>query len=86
MRVRGAAEDTEDLDDLVALIVWRLVELRVREQRVQDAEVCVAERDELVGEVEQVADYYIEEDAQVVGVEVFVGGGCGEEEVEEFED
>lgn len=37
-------------------------------------------------EVEQIADHDIDEDAEVVGVEVFVGAGGGEEEVEEFKD
>ena len=38
------------------------------------------------GQVEEVAEDDVEEDVQVVGVEVFVGGWGGEEEVEEFED
>lgn len=38
------------------------------------------------GQIEEVADHDVDEDAQVVGVEVFVGRGGGEEEVEELED
>ena len=38
------------------------------------------------GEVEEVADNDVDEDAEVVGVEVFIGCGGGEEEVEELED
>ena len=38
------------------------------------------------GQVEEVADHDVDEDAQVVGVEVFVGRRGGEEEVEELED
>lgn len=37
-----------------------------------------------VGEVEEVADYDVDEDAEVVAVKVFVGCGGGEEEVEEL--
>lgn len=38
------------------------------------------------GQVEQVADNDVDENAQVVGVEIFESGRSGEEEVEEFED
>lgn len=38
------------------------------------------------GQVEQVTDNDVDENTQIVGVEVFVSWGVGEEEVEEFED
>ena len=60
--------------------------MRVREQRVENAEVGVAEGDGGRGQVEKVAQDDVEEDVEIVGIEVFVGGRGGEEEVEEFED
>ena len=56
------------------------------EERVEDAQVGVAEGGGGEGQVEEVADHDVDEDAEVVGVEVFVGCGCGEDEVEELED
>lgn len=38
------------------------------------------------GKVEKVANHDVHEDPQIVGVEVFVGGGSGEKEVEELQD
>jgi len=63
-----------------------VLQLGVCEEGVQHAEVGVAQRGGGEGQVEQVADDDVEEDAQVVGVEVFVGGGRGEEEVQQLED
>ena len=56
------------------------------EERVEDAEVGVAESGGGEGQVEEVADHDVDEDAEVIGVEVFVGCRGGEEEVEELED
>ena len=56
------------------------------EEGVQYAEIGVAEGSGGEGQIEEVADHDVDEDAQVVGVEVFVGRGGGEEEVEELED
>ncbi|EHL02482.1 hypothetical protein M7I_1563 [Glarea lozoyensis 74030] len=75
-----------DFVDFVAFVVGWLAELGVCEERVHYSQVGVAEGDEFVGEVEEVADYYVEEDAEVIGVEVFVGDAGGEEEVEQLED
>jgi len=86
VRICGAAEDAKNFEDLVVFVVRWLVELCVRQQGVHDAEVGMAERDQLVGEVEEVADYDVQEDSQVVGVKVFVCCSCGEEEVEELKD
>ena len=63
-----------------------LLELGVCDERVEDAEVGVAEGGGGEGQVEEVADHDVDEDAEVVGVEVLVGWGGGEEEVEELED
>ena len=86
MRICGAAEDAENFEDLVVFVVRWLVELCVCQQGVHDAEVGMAERDQLVGQVEEVTDYDVQENSQVVGVEVFVCCSCGEEEVEELKD
>ena len=56
------------------------------EERVQHAQAGVAQGGGGEGQVEQVADHDVDENAQVVGVEVLVGGRGGEEEVEELED
>lgn len=61
-----------------------VLQLGVREQGVQHAEVGVAQGGGGGGQVEEVAGDDVEEDAEVVGVEVFVRGRVGEEEVEEF--
>lgn len=58
----------------------------MREERIQDAQISVAEGGGGEGQVEQVADHDVDEHAQVVGVEVLVRGRGGEEEVEELED
>ena len=42
VEIIGAGEQSEDLSDLIALIMRRLVELSVSEQRVEDAKVGVA--------------------------------------------
>jgi hypothetical protein len=36
------------------------------------------------GEIEEVADENVDEDTEVIGIEVFVGGGGGEKEVQEL--
>jgi len=81
-----ARHHAQQAQQLVALVVRRVLQLGVCEQGGQDAEVGVAQGGGGEGQVEQVADDDVEQDAQVVGVEVFVGGGRGEEEVEELED
>ena len=81
----AADHHVEEAGQFVTLVGVGL-ELGVGEERVEDTEVSVAEGGGGYGEVEEVADHDIDEDAEVVGVEVFVGGGCGEEEVEDFED
>ena len=37
-----------------------------------------------LGEVEKIANHNIDKDAEVVGVEVLMSGGSGEEEIESF--
>lgn len=63
-----------------------VLQLGVREEGGEHAEIGVAQCGGGEGQVEQVADDDVEEDAQIVGVEVFVGRGCGEEEVQQLED
>ena len=85
-RAPAARHHVQELEEFVALVVvLGVFELGVCEQGVEDAQVGVAQGGGGEGEVEQVADHDVDEDAQVVGVEVFVGGLGGEEEVEEFE-
>lgn len=45
---------------------------------VENAQVGVTQGSRLVGEVEEVADHDIHKDAEVVGVEIFIGCGGGE--------
>lgn len=54
------------------------------EQGVEDAKVGVPEWGGGKGEVEKIADHDVDEDAEIVGVKVFVGRGSGKEEIEEF--
>lgn len=56
------------------------------EKRVEDAEIGVTEGGGGVREIEQIADHDVDEDAQVIGIEVFICEWGGEEEVEELED
>jgi len=58
----------------------------VREKGVQDPEIRVPQGGRFFREIEEVADHDVNEDAQVIGVKVFVCGARGEEEVQEFED
>jgi hypothetical protein len=58
--------------------MWRVAQLRVSQQRKQHAKIHMAEGFRLVGEIEKVADDDIDEHAEIVGVEIFVGGSCGE--------
>lgn len=46
----------------------------------------MAQRNGVGGQVEQVTDNDVDENAEVVGVEVFKSRRGGEEEVKEFED
>ena len=85
-RAAAARHHVQELEEFVALVVvFGVLELGVCEQRVEDAQVGVAQSGGGEGQVEQVADHDVHQDAEVVGVEVFVGGLGGEEEVEEFE-
>ena len=52
----------------------------------EDPEIGVSEGGGFVGEVEEVADHDVHEDVEIVGVKVFLGRGCGEDEIEELED
>lgn len=81
-----ARHHAQQAQQLIALVVRGVLQLGVCEEGGQHAEVGVAQRGGGEGQVEQVADDDVEEDAQVVGVEVFVGGGRGEEEVQQLED
>lgn len=58
----------------------------MRQQRVKHSKIGVAESGGGRWKVEKVTNHDIDKDAEVVGVEVFVGGRGGEEQVEEFED
>ena len=58
----------------------------MREKRVEDTEVGVAEGGGIGGEVEEVTDHDINENAEVVSIEVFVGRAGCEEEVKKLED
>lgn len=49
------------------------------EERVEDAQVGVAQGSGLIREVEEVADHDVDKDAEVVGIEVFISCGGGEE-------
>lgn len=49
------------------------------EEWVENAQVGVTQRSGLVGEVEEVADHDVNKNAEVVGVEVFIGRRGGEE-------
>ena len=51
MGIVGAGEQSKNFSDLVTLIVRRLVELSVGEQRVEDAEVGVTQRHKLVRQI-----------------------------------
>ncbi len=81
-----ARHHAQQAQQLVALVVRRVLQLGVSEEGGQHAEVGVAQGGGGEGQVEEVADDNVEEDAQVVGVEVFVGRGRGEEEVQQLED
>ena len=76
----------EEADEFVLFVVRWIFELGVCEEGREDAKVGVSERDSGGGQVEKVAEDDVEEDVEVVGIEVLVGGRGGEEEVEEFED
>jgi len=82
----GAGHHVQEPEQLVAFVVGGVFELGVCEKRVEDAEVRVAERVGGEREIKEVADHDVDEDAQVIGVEVFVCARRGEEEVQEFED
>lgn len=56
------------------------------EEGVENAQVGVAQGSGLVGEVEEVAYHDVDKDAEVVGIEVFIGCRGGEEQVEQFQD
>ena len=71
---------------LILLVVRRVFELGVREQRIEDTKVGVSEWHRGRWEVEQVPEDDIEKDVQVICVEVLVCGRGGKEEVEELED
>lgn len=49
------------------------------EKGVENAQVGVSQGGGLVGEVEEVAYHDVHKDTEVVGVEVFIGCGGGEE-------
>jgi len=46
----------------------------------------VSERDQLVGEIEKIPDYDVQENPEIVGVEVLVSRAGCEEKVEKLED
>lgn len=46
----------------------------------------MSQRGGFLGEVEEVADHDVDENAQVVGVKIFVGRGSGKKEIQQFED
>lgn len=58
----------------------------MREQGVKNSKVGVSQRSRFLGEIEEVADHDVDENAQVVGIEVLIGGASGEKEIQQFED
>ena len=67
------------------MVFW-VFELGVRQKRIEDAEVGMAEGGRAEGQVEEVADHDIDENTEVVCVKVFVCGWGGKEEVQELKD
>lgn len=51
----------------------------MREQRVKNAEVGVAEGGGVRREIEEITDHYIHKNAEIVSIEVFVSRASGEE-------
>ena len=74
----GAGHDGKKAAELVAFVVRRILKLSVGQERVEDAEVGVTEGAGGEGEVQKIADDDVDQDAKVVGVKVFVGGGSRE--------
>jgi len=70
-------EHLKQSPDLFALVMWRVAQLRVGQQRKQHAKIHMAEGFRLVGEIEKVADDDIDEHAEVIGIEIFVSGSGG---------
>ena len=54
------------------------------EEGVEDAEVGVAESGRGEWKVEKVTDHHVDQDAEVVGVKIFICVWCGEKEIKEF--
>lgn len=57
----------------------------MREQGVEDPKVGVTQCGRFFREIEEVADHDVNENAQVVGIEVFVGRASGEKEIQKLE-
>ena len=68
----AARHDREEADELIAFVMRGILELGVGEERVENAEVGVAEGLGGEGQVEEVGDDDVDEHAEVIGVEVFV--------------
>ena len=63
----------------------RVFQLRMSQQRVENAQVRMSEGNSLFGQIEDIANENVDKDVEVVGVKVFVGvGGC-KDEVKEFQ-
>ena len=63
-----------------------MFELCVSQKGIEDAQVGVPKCGGGEGQVKKIADHDVDEDSEVVSIEVFVGGWCGKEKVEELED
>lgn len=70
-------EDIQHAFEFVSFVVGGDAQLRVCEQRVEHAQVGMAQGGCVFGQVEQVSNQNVDQHVQVVGVEVFVRwGGC----------
>lgn len=80
-----AAEDLEDLENLLPFVMGWVRELGVGEKRVEDPQISMPKSHGLIGEVQEIADNDIKKDPQIVGVEVLVCSLRSEEEIEQFQ-
>jgi len=87
-------EKEESVAQLRTLVMGRMAQLCMCQERMENSEIGMAERSRtgwelrcvwcggfytVVGrEVEQVADKYVDKDVEVIGVKVFLRSSCGE--------
>lgn len=85
IRDLSPAENVEQSPQLVPLIVWWKSKLGMCEQRVQNTKIGMPQCSCLLGQVEKVTDQDIHQNMQIIGEEIFIGAGGGEDQIEQLQ-